>query len=58
MVPVEQTCPVCNNRFMGSDMVGDPCMPCRGFNELTLEELTNAISTTMYYEEKETLDND
>lgn len=28
MLPVEQTCPTCHTRFMGSDMVGDPCLGC------------------------------
>ena len=28
VIPVEQTCPVCGDSFMGSDIVGLPCMNC------------------------------
>lgn len=28
VMPVEQTCPSCGQRFMGSDAIGDPCPDC------------------------------
>lgn len=54
MVPVEQTCPKCKARFMGSDMVGDPCPSCQfGWNYMSaLNEAINQMS----YEEKDEAD--
>lgn len=28
MIPTEQTCPICGDRFEGSDVIGDPCPNC------------------------------
>ena len=28
MQPIEQTCPTCGIRFMGSDAIGYPCLDC------------------------------
>lgn len=37
MIPVEQTCPKCGTRFMGSDIIGYPCFSC-GIVEMAEEE--------------------
>ena len=31
VIPIEQTCPKCGSRFLGSDVLGEPCWPCQGF---------------------------
>lgn len=36
VMPVEQTCPKCHNRHMGSDVLGMPCFECE------VEERTEA----------------
>lgn len=41
VVPVEQTCPVCGDLFMGSDVVGLPCMNCASMGVLDDTLLTN-----------------
>lgn len=43
MVPVEQQCPICNETFLGSDMVGFPCDPCGGMPMLTGDQLTELL---------------
>lgn len=48
MIPVEQTCPKCGGRFVGSDIVGYPCPPCSGENSAlteALKHLTDDVST-------------
>lgn len=35
MIPTEQTCPICNHPFMGSDMVGFPCTECQMGEQLS-----------------------
>lgn len=29
VMPAEQTCPTCGQRFMGSDCLGDSCLQCK-----------------------------
>jgi len=55
MIPVEQTCPKCGSRFMGSDIVGLPCTSCMDLTEQSLLE-TLAAMNQMYYQEEETND--
>jgi hypothetical protein len=52
MRPVEQTCPKCQGRFLGSDVIGFPCEPCL---QLDPKSFAEAIATMnqMYYQEKE-----
>lgn len=51
MIPVEQTCPKCRNRFVGSDVVGFPCPDCFDYKfDMTL--LTTSLNQ-MYYQEDE-----
>ncbi len=34
MIPVDQTCPLCHCRFIGSDVVGGPCQACLGDEDI------------------------
>jgi hypothetical protein len=43
MVPVEQTCPSCHRRHLGSDIVGLPCANCMGINETALMQALNQM---------------
>lgn len=45
VIPVEQTCPKCGSRFMGSDCIGDSCSSCRmGYLDLSLDYLMRTDS--------------
>jgi len=48
VIPVEQICPVCGDHFMGSDVVGLPCMACQGFSILDDEVLTESLGDAIY----------
>jgi Zn finger protein HypA/HybF involved in hydrogenase expression len=48
MLPVEQTCPKCHNRFIGSDMIGFPCPDCLG------HKFDITLGTTAFNQEDET----
>lgn len=52
MIPVEQTCPKCRGRFMGSDVVGFPCPSCMGIDEQSLIEALAAMNQMYYLEEE------
>jgi len=52
MLPVEQTCPKCHGRFMGSDVIGYPCPSCTGISEQSLIEALTSMNQ-MYYQEEE-----
>lgn len=56
MIPVEQTCPKCGTRFMGSDVVGLPCHYCMGLSDETLAEMLSAMNQMYYQPEEETND--
>lgn len=51
MMPVEQTCPQCRGRFIGSDVVGLPCPSCMDMSNETLLEMLAAMNQ-MYYQEE------
>jgi hypothetical protein len=52
MIPVEQTCPKCHIRFLGSDVVGLPCPSCMGMSGQSITEALAAMNQ-MFYEEEE-----
>lgn len=58
VIPVEQTCPVCGDRFMGSDMVGMPCMPCASGGLLDENLLTSLAYGNTYDSNATTLEVD
>ena len=37
MIPVEQRCPSCGRKFMGSDAIGDKCLECK-INESNIDQ--------------------
>lgn len=55
MVPIEQKCPQCGDWFMGSDIVGLPCMSCMGISNQSLSEIL-AEMNQMFYQEEENND--
>lgn len=55
MIPVEQTCPKCRGRFVGSDVVGFPCPSCMEMDDQTLADVLAAMNQ-MYYQEEEDYD--
>jgi hypothetical protein len=55
MIPVWQTCPCCNTRFLGSDMIGFPCFECSGLDVIEPNVLAAALNQ-MYYQEEPTDD--
>lgn len=44
-IPVEQTCPECRGRFVGSDIVGLPCPNCQGFDQAALDRAVAALTS-------------
>lgn len=52
MIPVEQTCPKCRGRFMGSDVVGLSCPSCMEMSDETLTVMLAAMNQ-MYYQEED-----
>jgi hypothetical protein len=52
MIPVWQTCPCCNDRFLGSDVIGFPCSRCIELDgALNPLEWTQALNQVTYQEE-------
>lgn len=53
MIPVEQTCPKCHERFMGSDVIGFPCPSCMGLTGETIAEMLSSMNQMFYQEEED-----
>lgn len=43
MLPIWQTCPKCHERFEGSDVIGDPCPACMGFDPIIMQQAIKEI---------------
>ena len=44
-IPVEQTCPECRRRFVGSNIVVYPCLECQGYDQAALERAVAALDS-------------